>query len=318
MTSPVPHLLARGAALLAAALLATPLAAQPVTHPVAAAPGFAPVDPRLVPGPDRPPEIAAPARPATVVALASRPLGESPAPGAAEGSASRGGRPLFSSRDLVYWGSAAAAGVLLYQLDDRIAEAAPDTIIPDEGGWDYAAERISSFNEYAAAYVAVGLWGTGRLFGKRNVAHMGAHAMQAAVLGKVGMDLGRGLAGRARPITQRREGRSFDGSDFEFNRGWSEVGYGAFPSRHVTGVSAVSSTLAFETMHHFPQHAKWVTPLAIAVPIAVGMGRTYTNHHWATDVLAGGALGTWLGWKTVRFNHNHPNNWLDRILLGRR
>lgn len=314
MTPPVPQLLTRAAALVAAALLATPLAAQPV----ATAPGFAPMDLRLVPAPDRPPEIAAPVLPSTVVALATRPLAEPPAAAAGSQAASRGRRPLFSGHDLLFWGSAAAAGVLLYQLDDRIAEAAPDTIIPDEGGWDYAAERISSFNEYAAAYVAVGLWGTGRLFGKRNVAHMGAHAMQAAVLGKVGMDLGRGLAGRARPITQRREERGFDASDFEFNRGWSEVGYGAFPSRHVTGVSAVSSTIAFETMHHFPQHAKWVTPLAIAVPIAVGMGRAYTNHHWATDVLAGGALGTWLGWKTVRFNHNHPNNWLDRILLGRR
>lgn len=310
MTPPVSHLPSRVAALVAAALLATPLAAQSV----ASMPAVVPVDLRLVPGPDPLPALVPAPLPRSLVAVTTRPLAGESVPAAA----SRGRRPLFSSQDLTYWGAAAAAGLALYQLDDDIAGAVPDTIIPDEGGWDYAAERISSFNEYAAAYVAVGLWGSGRLFGKRNVAHMGAHAMQAAVLGKIGMDLGRGLAGRARPITQRREERGFDASDFEFNRGWSEVGYGAFPSRHVTGVSAVSSTIAFETMHHFPQHARWVTPLAIAVPIAVGMGRTYTNHHWATDVLAGGALGTWLGWKTVRFNHNHPNNWLDRILLGRR
>lgn len=310
MTPPVSHLRSCGAALLAAALLATPVAAQSLVP----APGFAPLDLRLVPAPERPPALLPAPLPPSVVAVTTRPLAEEPP----ATTASRGRRPLFSSQDLLYWGSAAAAGLVLYQFDNDIAEAVPDTIIREEGGWDYAAERISSFNEYTAAYIAVGLWGTGRLFGKRNVAHMGAHAMQAAVLGKIGMDLGRGLAGRARPITQRREQRDFDASDFEFNRGWSEVGYGAFPSRHVTGVSAVSSTIAFETMHHFPQHAKWVTPLAIAVPIAVGMGRTYTNHHWATDVLAGGALGTWLGWKTVRFNHNHPNNWLDRILLGRR
>ena len=232
------------------------------------------------------------------------------------------GRPLpptFSRADLAYWGGALALGVVAYALDERVVDAMPhpDSVTRDDGGLDYATIRLSSFNEYQAFYGAVALYGYGRIFGKENLAEVGLHASEAALLAKVGMDVGRGLSGRSRPVGQFDRGEPIDHSDFEFWRGFKEEGYGAFPSRHTTGVAAVFSALAFETAHHWPQHSKWVTPLAIATPAIVGLGRMYTGHHWSSDVVAGAALGTWLGWKTVRYTHNHPNNWLDRVLLGR-
>lgn len=235
------------------------------------------------------------------------------------GAASPGLPPTFSRRDLAYWGTALAVGAIVYQLDERIVDAMPhpDSVRREDGGLDYAAIRFSSFNEYQAFYGAVALYGYGRIFGKGALAEAGLHASEAALLGKIGMDVGRGLAGRSRPRGQIERGEEIDRGDFEFMRGFKESGYGAFPSRHVTGVSAVASALAFETRHHWPQHSKWVTPLAVATPLAVGLGRIYTGHHWGTDVVAGAALGTWIGWKTVRYTHNHQNNWLDRVLLGK-
>jgi membrane-associated phospholipid phosphatase len=41
----------------------------------------------------------------------------------------------------------------------------------------------------------------------------------------------------------------------------------------------------------------------------------YNNQHWASDVIAGAAIGTLTGIKVFRYQHSHPDNWLDRKLL---
>jgi hypothetical protein len=48
----------------------------------------------------------------------------------------------------------------------------------------------------------------------------------------------------------------------------------------------------------------------------IGLSRMYDNHHWASDVVLGAAIGTFAGRKIVRFHHSHPGNDIDRILLG--
>ncbi|CAN5290810.1 hypothetical protein BH20GEM2_BH20GEM2_18280 [soil metagenome] len=40
------------------------------------------------------------------------------------------------------------------------------------------------------------------------------------------------------------------------------------------------------------------------------------NRHWASDVAAGAAIGTFSGWKAVRYSHSHPGNEVDGVLLG--
>ncbi len=42
----------------------------------------------------------------------------------------------------------------------------------------------------------------------------------------------------------------------------------------------------------------------------------YHNAHWASDVALGAGIGTFSGLKVVRYNHSHPKNRLDRLLLG--
>jgi membrane-associated phospholipid phosphatase len=46
-----------------------------------------------------------------------------------------------------------------------------------------------------------------------------------------------------------------------------------------------------------------------------GVSRIYNNQHWASDVLAGAAIGTLTGIKVFRYQHSHPNNRIDRKLL---
>jgi hypothetical protein len=44
----------------------------------------------------------------------------------------------------------------------------------------------------------------------------------------------------------------------------------------------------------------------------------YHDKHWASDVALGAAIGTFSGLKVVRYAHAHPQNRLDRIMLGAR
>jgi membrane-associated phospholipid phosphatase len=42
----------------------------------------------------------------------------------------------------------------------------------------------------------------------------------------------------------------------------------------------------------------------------------YDNKHWASDVMIGGLIGTFAGLKVVKYHHTHPDNRIDRWLLG--
>jgi hypothetical protein len=44
----------------------------------------------------------------------------------------------------------------------------------------------------------------------------------------------------------------------------------------------------------------------------------YNNAHWASDVALGAAVGTFAGLKVVRYNHAHPDNFIDRAMLAAR
>ena len=44
--------------------------------------------------------------------------------------------------------------------------------------------------------------------------------------------------------------------------------------------------------------------------------RIYNNVHCASDAVVGAAIGSFVGWKVVRYTHANPENRVDRWLLG--
>lgn len=60
----------------------------------------------------------------------------------------------------------------------------------------------------------------------------------------------------------------------------------SFPSAHTS--NAFATATVFATMY---KNTKWVPPVAYLLAGAVGFSRIYKNEHWASDVLAGAAVG---------------------------
>jgi len=71
---------------------------------------------------------------------------------------------------------------------------------------------------------------------------------------------------------------------------------GAFPSMHTTQAFAVASVVA----EHYDSF--WIKAGSYGIASMVGYSRVESNSHWASDVLAGAILGTFVGRTVVHFN----------------
>ena len=118
------------------------------------------------------------------------------------------------------------------------------------------------------------------------------------------------MAGRARPYASKDNARNFG-----LFRGLKSDDYKSFPSGHATSAFAFASVISAETSHWWPD-TRWVIgPILYGAATLTGVSRIYNNQHWASDVLAGAAIGTLTGIKVFRYQHSHPDNRLDRKLL---
>jgi undecaprenyl-diphosphatase len=102
---------------------------------------------------------------------------------------------------------------------------------------------------------------------------------------------------------QRRRPRDTSNPD-EWFEGFGNT---SFPSRHVMLVSAAVTPVVFEYGADHP----WVWALE-AIPLYESIGRVKRRAHWQTDVLAGWALGTALGW----YAHSRKVPILIKVLPG--
>ena len=93
--------------------------------------------------------------------------------------------------------------------------------------------------------------------------------------------------GRARPNQTEQDSDTFD----PFS------GAASFPSGHTTQAFTVAAVLAFSF-----DDQPVVGGLAFALASGVGLSRINDNKHYASDVVAGAILGTWVGYEVVHYN----------------
>ena len=143
----------------------------------------------------------------------------------------------------------------------------------------------------SAAFVAFGLWAlAGRAFSK-----LGTAGVLCSISLIVAETVKNGLKfafGRLWPDTWVTNNPSFiqDGA-YGFNFFHGGLGYAAFPSGHTAVTCAVISVLWVLYRH-------W-RALYGAIVLAVAVGLIGANYHFLSDVIAGGFVGTSIGWMTV-------------------
>jgi membrane-associated phospholipid phosphatase len=78
-------------------------------------------------------------------------------------------------------------------------------------------------------------------------------------------------------------------------------GADSFASGHTTEAFALATVIA----EHYD--SIWIKAASYTVASAVGWARLNNNEHWASDVLAGAALGTFVAHVVVHYNLSQRN-----------
>jgi membrane-associated phospholipid phosphatase len=223
---------------------------------------------------------------------------------------SKADKTFFTKRDLVVVGAAVAATGLTAIFDERIATWSQSSGVQGSDSRRDRFETITTINEVPLTLGAAATFAVARLAGWKTVADAGLHATEALALTVVTAELIRVPLGRARP---RQSGNAFT---FSPGSGLSKFEYRSYPSIHSAAAFAAAAAVTGEVRVHSPKSVKYVAPVLYTAALVPGITRIYLHQHWASDVVAGGILGAWLGAKVVGYAHTHNRSRLDRMLLG--
>ncbi|MDQ3698332.1 MAG: phosphatase PAP2 family protein [Gemmatimonadota bacterium] len=246
-----------------------------------------------------------PTIPAIVLALAATPLAAQPAD-----TIARSTDPLFTSRDAVAAGVFVAATVAAYPFDKGFADymqGAPQT----NRVLRRTAIAVEAITEPGAFIIGGALYAIGRASGNERIADLGLHGTEAILVGLGVTTIIKVTVGRARPYVDRDTPYSYG-----LFRGWGEEKYRSFPSGHAVMAFAAAAAVAEETRQWWPQSIWYIAPAMYGGASLVALSRMYDDKHWASDVIVGAMIGQFAGRKVVRYHHSHPENKIDRWLLG--
>ncbi|MHB1169302.1 MAG: phosphatase PAP2 family protein [Longimicrobiales bacterium] len=218
--------------------------------------------------------------------------------------------PLFSGRDAAWGGGFTAGTALLAPVDEPLARLLQQPSLQQNGALQHTAAVFRVLAHPGALIGITGAYAFGRVGGNEGVADVGLHAGAAFVTAEAATYLIKFLAGRARPYR-----RPDDPFDFGLFRG-SDYDFQSFPSGHTAAAFAVASALTSEAGIRASDDQWWIGTLLYSAAALSGASRMYENQHWASDVLAAAAIGTFSGWKVTQYTHAHEGNELDGIFLG--
>jgi len=221
-------------------------------------------------------------------------------------------RQLFLRSDLKVLGFFAAGTVLMFPLDRHLSSVVRNDRLQTNQDLRNISAGFRFFGGPGPYLIGGSMYAVGRLAGVRRAAELGLHGTEAVVVGQTVSGVLKIILGRARPyITEDTNPRNF-----AFMRGRKSGDFQSFPSGHSTSAFAAAAAVSAETSTWWPE-SRWIFgPFLYAGAAFVGLSRMYDDKHWASDVVMGAAIGTFAGLKTVRFNHTHTGNRMDRWFLG--
>ena len=192
----------------------------------------------------------------------------------------------WDKRDWLTFGGLAAGIGLVAAFDEDIQRAI-------RHNRSDAATTVFDYIQPLGNEYAIGIVGTFYLAGeifkdpKAKLTALDAVSATAIASGLVANSL-KYVVGRGRPTDGRG---AYDFEPFS--------GRDSFASGHTTEAFALASVIS----EHY--NSPWVNFTAYGLAGTVGYARLNNNRHWASDVLAGAAVGTFVGKTVVRFNRKH-------------
>lgn len=164
------------------------------------------------------------------------------------------------------------------------------------------------------ALASVGLYAGSVAARQHEAADIALHVAVGVVAASTASGILKATAGRARPWVSPGDSdvlaplRALGG----------DTGYTSFPSGHTTAAFALAASLSAELRRRWPEAAP-AAPVALYTAASLtGFARVFHDRHWVTDVLAGAALGHWVGTRVVERAHSDagPGTTLEP-LVGR-
>lgn len=218
--------------------------------------------------------------------------------------------PLFVGKDALLLGAFMIGTAAVAPVDLKIASRLQDPGTQENRFLKNAATGFRLLGDPGSLVTGAGVYLVGRAGGNRRAEALGLHSVESILLADM---IGGGIkfvAGRQRPFADIKTPYNF-----QLWRGFQGDQYRSFPSGHTIAAFAFASTVTRESQFWWPHAAFYVGTVFYGGAGLVGLSRVYNNQHWASDVVAGAALGTIVGLKVVRYTHSNPGNHIDRELI---
>ncbi len=179
----------------------------------------------------------------------------------------------MNRKNAIWWAAFAAATAALMETDHITAKELPNT--PQQVRWGNDFSRIGA--SYSVAGLAGGYYAVGLLTDDAHARETGLLSGEALIDALVVVEVLKLSVGRERPnVTGGEAGSFFDGG-------------ASFPSGHTISAWALASVIA----HEYP--SKKVALLAYGLASVVGAARFTAREHFLSDIVAGGAMGWFIG-----------------------
>ncbi|HEY8850592.1 MAG TPA: phosphatase PAP2 family protein [Gemmatimonadaceae bacterium] len=218
--------------------------------------------------------------------------------------------PLFTGKDALLLGAFTLGTALVAPLDLKVANRMQDSATQASRFLGRAATGFRLLGDPGSFVTGTAVYLIGRAEGNRRVESLGLHSVESILLADVLGGAIKMTVGRQRPFVDVKTP-----DNFQLWRGFKGDQWRSFPSGHTITAFAFASTLTRESQFWWP-HATWyVGTVFYGGASLVGLSRIFNNQHWASDVMAGAAIGTLVGIKVVKYTHSHPGNHIDRELI---
>jgi hypothetical protein len=204
----------------------------------------------------------------------------------------------WQGNDWLTFGATTAATIAVMQADQSIKDEA----MRDQSHINSFPIKAGKFygEIYPAAIIAGGFGLYGYLADYKPAKKIAFETVQAVCYAGAVTTILKFVIGRARPYTDKGIA-SYKLFNFTDNSFYS------MPSGHVTMAFSVSTVLANNVK------SEWLKALCYVPAVATCVSRVYQNQHWTSDVLAGAAIGYFVGeW----VSGNHETNEEQKVIFS--